>query len=205
MRNGTKREKRPRGRPREFDADAVLDRVRNVFIEKGFAGASLEDLAKAAEVNRPSLYAAFGDKEQLYIHALRRYGMQVCAGLKGILGGKGRLEKRLATAYIAAIKLYTAPPLAPGCMIIGTATTEAPTHPQIAEAAKALLNETEKLLAQSFAAAIEAGEMKADPDPVTRARLAGALFDALAVRARLRAPPSELEALALSMIPAICR
>ena len=153
----------------------------------------------------PSLYAAFGDKEQLYIHALRRYGMQVCAGLKGILGGKGRLEKRLATAYIAAIKLYTAPPLAPGCMIIGTATTEAPTHPRIAEAAKALLNETEKLLAQSFAAAIETGEMKADPGPVTRARLAGALFDALAVRARLRDPPSELEALALSIIPAICR
>lgn len=205
MRNSTKIEKRPRGRPRAFDPDQVLDRVRIVFIEKGFAAASLDDLAAAAGLNRPSLYAAFGDKEQLYIHALRRYGMQIHAGLKVILGGKGRLEKRLATAYAAAIKLYTAPPLAPGCMIIGTATTEAPSHPKIAAAAQDLLDEIEKLLIEAFTAAIAAGEMKSDPDPVTRARLAGALFDTLAVRARLRHPPKKLESIAMSMLPAICR
>lgn len=205
MRISTKIEKRPRGRPRAFDPDQVLDRVRLVFIEKGFAAASLDDLAAAAGLNRPSLYAAFGDKEQLYIHALRRYGMQVHAGLSVILGGKGRLEKRLATAYAAAIKLYTAPPLAPGCMIIGTATTEAPSHPKIAAAAQGLLDEIEKLLVEAFTAAIAAGEMKSAPDPVTRARLAGALFDTLAVRARLRNPPKKLENIAMSMLPAICR
>ncbi len=205
MRSGTKKEKRPRGRPRTFDPNEVLDRVRMVFIEKGFTAASLDDLAAAAGLNRPSLYAAFGDKEQLYIHALRRYGMQVYAGLKSILSTKGRLEKRLAVAYTSAIKLYTTPPLAPGCMIIGTATTEAPSHPKIAAAAQGLLDEIEKLLVEAFTAAIAAGEMKSDPDPVTRARLAGALFDTLAVRARLGRPPKELEKLAMSMIAAICR
>jgi TetR/AcrR family transcriptional regulator, copper-responsive repressor len=205
MRTGTKIQKRPRGRPRAFDPDQVLDRVRAVFIEKGFAAASLDDLAAAAGLNRPSLYAAFGDKEQLYIHALKRYGMQMYQGLRHILAGKGRLEKRLATAYIIAIKLYTVPPLAPGCMIVGTATTEAPSHPKIATAAQGLLNKIEDLLAEAFAAAIGAGEMKSDPDPLTRARLAGALFDTLAVRARLRHPPKELEALAMSMLRAICR
>ncbi|MFX9646043.1 TetR/AcrR family transcriptional regulator, partial [Acinetobacter baumannii] len=70
----TENSRRQRGRPREFDPDEVLDKVRAVFEEKGFAGASLDDLAAAAGLNRPSLYAAFGDKEQLYIHALRRYG-----------------------------------------------------------------------------------------------------------------------------------
>ncbi len=205
MRNSTNNDKRPRGRPRAFDPDEVLDRVRNVFIEKGFAAASLDDLAAAAGLNRPSLYAAFGDKEQLYIHALTRYGQQVHQGMTSILEGKGPIEKRLTELYVAAVKLYTAPPLAPGCMIIGTAATEAPTHPKIAEAARFLLGKIEELLVGAFERAVEAGEIAPQPDPMTRARLAGALFDTLAVRARLGGSPKELRAFALSMVPAICR
>ena len=84
MRNGTKKEKAPRGRPRSFVADEVLERVRAVFMEKGFSAASLDDLAAAAGLNRPSLYAAFGDKEQLYLHTLNRYGAQSVAGMEAI-------------------------------------------------------------------------------------------------------------------------
>jgi AcrR family transcriptional regulator len=73
MRTSTKIAKPSRGRPRSFIAEEVLDRVRAVFMTKGFAAASLDELAAAAGLNRPSLYAAFGDKEQLYIAALRFY------------------------------------------------------------------------------------------------------------------------------------
>ena len=48
--------------------------MRGVFLAKGFTGASLDELAAAAGLNRPSLYAAFVDKEQLYIATLRFYG-----------------------------------------------------------------------------------------------------------------------------------
>src|SRR6185437_16647354 len=102
--------KRARGRPRSFNTPEVLDRVRVVFMDKGFAAASLDELAEAAGLNRPSLYAAFGDKEQLYIHALRFYGDRSVAGLQAILGGKGTIELRLAQVFNAAIDLYTAPP-----------------------------------------------------------------------------------------------
>jgi len=61
------------GRPRSFDIDGALDRVLLVFWRKGFEGASLSDLTKAAGVNRPSLYAAFGDKKALFRKALERY------------------------------------------------------------------------------------------------------------------------------------
>ena len=74
MRNGTKIARRPRGRPRGFDQAEVLARVRRVFMDKGYSATSLDDLAEAACLNRPSLYAAFGNKEQLYLHALRQYG-----------------------------------------------------------------------------------------------------------------------------------
>jgi AcrR family transcriptional regulator len=64
---------RPAGRPRAFDPDKALDRALQVFWRKGYEGASLSDLTKAMGINRPSLYAAFGDKEALFFKALDRY------------------------------------------------------------------------------------------------------------------------------------
>src|SRR5260370_42311024 len=63
----------PRGRPRAFDPDAALDRAMHVFWAKGYEGASLSDLTHAMPINRPSLYAAFDNKEQLFREVLDRY------------------------------------------------------------------------------------------------------------------------------------
>src|SRR3984893_3291314 len=61
------------GRPRSFDTGKALDRAVDVFLRKGYEGASLSDLTKAMGINRPSLYAAFGDKEKLFRKVLDRY------------------------------------------------------------------------------------------------------------------------------------
>ncbi|MCX7290974.1 TetR/AcrR family transcriptional regulator [Janthinobacterium sp.] len=61
------------GRPRTFDADEALDCAMKVFWEKGYEGSSLPELTKAMGMNRPSLYAVFGNKEQLFHKALERY------------------------------------------------------------------------------------------------------------------------------------
>jgi AcrR family transcriptional regulator len=63
----------PMGRPRSFDAGRALDRALQVFWRKGYEGTSLSDLTEAVGVNRPSLYAAFGDKKALFRKALDRY------------------------------------------------------------------------------------------------------------------------------------
>jgi AcrR family transcriptional regulator len=62
-----------RGRPRAFDAEKALDRAMQVFWRKGYLGASLSDLTAAMGINRPSLYAAFGNKKSLFRKALDRY------------------------------------------------------------------------------------------------------------------------------------
>ena len=200
MRTSTETSKRPRGRPRTFITEEVLDRVRVVFMEKGFAAASLDDLAAASGLNRPSLYAAFGDKEQLYIHTLRLYGTRSIAGLDAILAEKGTIQNRLGKVYKASIDLYTAPPHRPGCLIVGTAAVEAPTHPKIATVAAELLAAIETSLERAFAAS----DLPPTPTPAARARMAGAILYAIAIRARLGTKATELRAFAASMVQAIC-
>jgi len=63
----------PLGRPRNFDTDKALDQALKVFWAKGYEGASLPDLTHAMGINRPSLYAAFGNKQSLFKKALQRY------------------------------------------------------------------------------------------------------------------------------------
>src|SRR5262249_57919930 len=106
-----------------------------VSMQQALPAAPLAEWAAAPGLTRPSLYAAFGDKEQLYITTLRFYGGRSIEGLDAILNGPGTIEQRLGRVYKAAIDLYTAPPLRLGCMIVGTAAVEASTHPRIAPAA----------------------------------------------------------------------
>jgi AcrR family transcriptional regulator len=62
------------GRPRTFDSDTALDRALEVFWRQGYEGTAISDLTKAMGItNAPSLYNAFGNKEQLFRKALDRY------------------------------------------------------------------------------------------------------------------------------------
>ena len=93
-------------RPREFDTDAALDGAIDVFSEHGFEGSSAQMLVDSMGIGRQSLYAAFGDKWQLYCAAVRRYGMGECAahfaalrrGARGIDGIAAMLHRVVETA-----------------------------------------------------------------------------------------------------------
>lgn len=65
--------KRPRGRPSAFDQEEVLEKALQVFWARGYEGASMAELTEAMGINKPSVYAAFGNKEELFRKALGRY------------------------------------------------------------------------------------------------------------------------------------
>ena len=205
MRHDTEIAPKRRGRPRQFEPDDVLQKVRTVFTDKGFDGASLDDLAAASGLNRPSLYAAFGDKESLYIRTLEHYGRRGHAHAEAILDRAGPIEERLSAFYAAAIAVYCAVPSSPGCMIVGTAAAAATTHPAIRTAARNLRADLEALLERVFARCVESREMPADPPPATRARLACAILDSLSVRARFGEPAESLTAFAQDSLALVCK
>jgi len=71
--NEVKAARKPRGRPRSFDRESALASAMEVFWQKGFEGASVAELCAAMDLNPPSLYSAFGDKEKLFLEAAERY------------------------------------------------------------------------------------------------------------------------------------
>ncbi|ARQ67838.1 TetR/AcrR family transcriptional regulator [Streptomyces marincola] len=61
------------GRPRAFDLEERLDLALDVFWRQGYEGTALSDLTEAMGINRPSLYAAYGNKEALFGKVVDRY------------------------------------------------------------------------------------------------------------------------------------
>jgi AcrR family transcriptional regulator len=87
MRDGTESTSKPRGRPRAFEPSDALDALTKVFWTHGFAAASLDALAASAGVNRPSLYAAFGDKRTMYLRAIEKVAAGLEASMTRVLAG----------------------------------------------------------------------------------------------------------------------
>src|SRR3982751_4547831 len=106
-----------RGRPRSFDADRALDQALKVFWSKGYEGTSLPDLTTAMGINRPSLYAAFGNKESLFRKAVERYA----EGPAGYVGEA--LELPTARAVVeslleGAVRLLSDRKHPSGCLMV---------------------------------------------------------------------------------------
>jgi len=76
------------GRPRKFDKDLALDIAMKVFMQKGYEATSITDITEALGINRPSVYAAFGNKEALFAQALGRYIQGPIAYLGEVLSEK---------------------------------------------------------------------------------------------------------------------
>jgi len=197
------KEGRPRGRPRSFDADEALDKARAVFWNLGYAATSLDDLAEATGLNRPSLYGAFGDKHALYMAALERSRSEAVGGVRLLLSRPGPLRETLGHLYASANRVYMAGRAGQrGCFLIGTAVTQA------VEDRSARLTMANFLaeLDQAFAARFEQTPSELAPGvaPESAAPIAAATLHTLAIRARAGADEVTLQTVAQAAVVLIC-
>src|SRR6478736_7854932 len=105
------------GRPRAFDPDAALERAMHVFWAKGYEGASLSNLTRVMRINRPSLYAAFGNKEQLFRKVLDRY-MDGPLAYFGKALAAPRARDVVEQIFFGAAKMAGDPRFPGGCLMV---------------------------------------------------------------------------------------
>src|SRR5882757_7465970 len=113
-----------RGRPRAYDPATAVARAAETFWKAGYAGTSLDDLSAATGMNRPSLYAAFGDKRDLYLKTLELYSEEARAETLKVLADNPPLRVFLKRFYDKALDLYFGDGPR-GCYTVGTAATVA--------------------------------------------------------------------------------
>jgi len=194
-----------RGRPRAYEPEVALGKALDLFRKEGFAATSLDELSAATGMNRPSLYAAFGDKRELYIKSYERYRADARAAMIEIFRGEVPIRERLERIYAAALDIYVANVSEPqGCFTVMTAASEAIADPQIRAMVLDGFTELDRAFASCFRRAREKGELPASADPIVLAQLASATIHTIAIRARARVPRRELETIAKGAIGVMC-
>jgi AcrR family transcriptional regulator len=191
-----------RGRPRAFDRTEALRQAMTVFWERGYEGASISDLSAAMGINSPSLYAAFGCKEQLLRDAVALYneieGADIAAALRERPSAREAIAEVLRRNAIA----YTDPGKPTGCMIVLTATTytegNRAVHDHLAEHRMSL----ERDFRERIERGIDDGDVPVGADAATVAAFYNAVNHGMAIQARDGANRSTLCAVAEAAIAA---
>ncbi|HEY8976199.1 MAG TPA: TetR/AcrR family transcriptional regulator, partial [Burkholderiaceae bacterium] len=156
--------RKPRGRPLSFDRDAALETAMHVFWERGYEAASISDLTSAMGITPPSLYTAFGDKEQLFLEAIERYALGYgSAGVRALKEeptARGAIERWL----MEAANELTQPCHPKGCMVVMAATNCSAAAERVQDAL--LLRRTEAIanVGRRIQGGIDNGELPPDTD-----------------------------------------
>ncbi|MDX8141895.1 TetR/AcrR family transcriptional regulator [Lentzea sp. BCCO 10_0061] len=187
--------RRATGRPRGFDADEALDRALLVFWRQGYEGASLANLTEAMGISTASMYATFGNKEQLFRRALERYDEGPSAYVPLALAEPTALD--VARALLAGtIRTTTRPDQPLGCLGVQGALATGDAGREV----RALLVDWRKngfaRIRERFERALAEGDLPAGTDPALLARYIAVLQQGIAVEAAGGVDPAELQELA---------
>ena len=194
-----------RGRPRAYDPDVALARAMEAFWKSGYAATSLDDLSAATGMNRPSLYAAFGDKQDIYAKAYRRYRATMRDEFKPLLEAQQPVRVVLRRIFDACRTLYVSGPDGPrGCLTVVTAASEAVVDAEIRRLVVEAIAALDQMFTALFSRGIANGELPATVDAAVLAKLATATTHSLAIRARAQIPGDELQAIIDAAVTMIC-
>ena len=179
------------GRPRAFDAEKALDRALGVFWRNGYEGASLPALTKAMRINRPSMYAAFGNKEALFRRAVERYARGPASY------GRKAIEKSTAREVVeallgGAVALLTKPQNPGGCLMVQGALACGENSRRVRDELASRRASDVAAIRRRFQRAIDEGDLPASSDATGLARFIATVMHGLAVQAASGASRKEL-------------
>lgn len=183
------------GRHREFDVEKALDAVLCVFWRKGYEGTSYVDLTQAAGVERPALYAAFGNKEALFKQALKRYHERYSDFIPKAL--QLPTAREVAAHFLhGSIELNTRFPAHSGCLGINGALAGSDEAEPVRQALIDFRAAGEALLRERFERAKAEGDLPETAKPEALAAFVMAVTHGMAVQAKAGFSRAMLEAVA---------
>ena len=183
------------GRPRAFDADAALERALQVFWRKGYEATSLTDLTEAMGINRPSLYAAYGNKESLFRKALDRYAEMATTGTCDAMN-EPTARGAVACLLGKAVEGAACPTNPRGCLMVSAALAGGEEAATIRRELVARRAGTEAIIRRRMERAREEGDLPANADPADFARYVVTVLHGIAVQAAGGATPAQLRGVA---------
>ncbi|WYB33110.1 TetR/AcrR family transcriptional regulator [Streptomyces sp. SM1P] len=182
----------PVGRPRGFDADEALENAMRVFWQNGYEGASLPDLTEAMGISRTSMYAAFGNKEELFRKALARYADGPAS--YGADSVAERTARGVAAVFLrGAVRSSTLPGYPTGCLSLRASLIGGEGGQAIRELLAAWRDETSTLLSERFRRAVDEGDLAAGTSPDLLARYLMTIGNGVAIQAAGGAERADLE------------
>jgi AcrR family transcriptional regulator len=161
-------------------------------------------LSEATEMNRPSLYAAFGDKQSIYLKSFARIAERMGAEFNKRLDEETELAVALTRFFAHAIDVYLSGKHGVrGCFVMSTATAEAIAEPHIQKSLATVLNQLDSILEKRLVRAKAEGQLESHANTAELALLAAATLHSLSIRARAGQRRSTLEALAKTSVSII--
>lgn len=181
-----------RGRPREFDVDDALDKAILLFWRQGYEGTSLADLINAMGITKPSLYAAFGNKEELFKKAVDRYADKRLAILDKIFGQPS--SRHAIEGFLAMFTGAEAADGTPcGCLMVQGALVCSPDGDSVKDDLLSRRMSNLKLLCERLERWKADGDLPADTDTESLGRYVITVANGLAVQATGGAKPEQLQ------------
>ena len=181
-----------RGRPREFDTSEALDRALTVFAREGFDQASVQALAECMGICKPSLYAAYGNKEALFVEAIRRYADRSDAERSRLLNDQADVHEAMTSLLRATARGVTSSEHT-GCMLVSEAASQRASYPPaVRDALADAMSRSGMMLRERLERAQRDGQLEADTDINAMARFFEAVMSGMSVQARSGASYEEL-------------
>jgi AcrR family transcriptional regulator len=183
--------KKSRGRPRVFDMDEALEKALKIFWARGYEGTSIAELTETLGVNKPSLYAAFGNKEELFYKALLRYASGPVAFVNDVL--KEPTARKVAETFLfRAAEFLTDPQHPKGCMIVQGALSSGESAELVRNILIKFRKSYEDQLAERFTKAISDGDLSSKANPKCLAKYLATIHQGMSVQATSGATKDEL-------------
>ena len=180
------------GRPRTFSKEKVLFQVLDIFWRLGYENASIKHICAELGLTPPSLYAAFGSKEQLFCQVVDAYETKYWDGIKLRLVQSEHFKSGVMEFFREAAQILTLNDTPCGCLVVLATINAKPQDKEVMAKIEGVRTATENMFIQRVQRAQEQGQLRTDADAVALGRYFNLVLDGMSVQAHFGRGPEFL-------------